>query len=138
RVEQRWQYQINYVATERLTLLAPKILTSNGSLEFYWDGQKLAMPATRDATDPAASLFTLILPKPKLGRGELTAKFSLPMERLVPDATIPVTIPLFNPVEGELSSNELTVTTAPGMQAELRGETWSALTKGAGKAESQP
>ena len=129
RVEQHWQYQINYEPADRLNLRVPKVLTSNGSLEMFWDGQKLPTPTVRDSSDPAVAQFTVALPKPKLGRGELVAKYSLPMEKLVPEATVPVTVPLMAPVEEDLSSNELSLSAAAGIQVELRGEVWTPLTK---------
>ncbi|HZZ71286.1 MAG TPA: hypothetical protein VFE24_03480, partial [Pirellulales bacterium] len=129
QIEQRIQYQINYVGADRLTLVAPKTLGANGSLEFYWDGQKLVAPAARDQADSALAQFSVQLPKAKLGRGELTIKYSLPMEKLVPDAIVLVSIPLFMPSDADLLTNELTTRMATGIHAEIRGEPWTANSK---------
>ncbi len=125
RVEQKTQFQIRYVPADHLSLMVPKSLATNGSLEWYWNEQKLTPSPAREGSDPNTNLISFLLPKPTLGRGELLVRYSVPTEKLLPDTAVPATIPLPLPAEGELVLHELTITPAAGIHAELRDDSWT-------------
>jgi len=128
-VEQRLSYQIQYVAADRLSLLIPRTLTVGGGLELVWRDQgkeqTLAVAAPRDTDDPAVALLVVALPQPKLGAGVLRVRYSLPLEKMKPNVTVPFTVPLVTPQGAVIQRHELTSLASPGLAVTTNDANWS-------------
>jgi len=128
-VEQKFSYRIDYEPLDKLTIAVPRSLAGSEELEVFLDGQRLSpaeLPdpaAEDDDSQPVQKRITL---RPaRIGPCELVVRYPVPIERLLPKSSVMCTVPLVMPVEGELASNKLYVTTKPGVRVEPREGTWS-------------
>lgn len=139
QVEQKFSYRIDYEPLDKLTIAVPRSLAGSEELEVLLDGQRLSpaelpdQAAEDDDSQPVRKRITL---RPaRIGPCELVIRYPISMERLLPKSSVICTVPLVMPVEGELSSNKLYVTTKPGVRVEPREGTW---TESEGEAEWLP
>jgi len=129
RVEQKLTYAIAYQPLDTVTLDVPRELAAQGALEVLCDGEPvpavdLPLP---DATGPTSKSMRkrVVLPASRIGNCELTIRYPVTLEELLPETTVVSTIPLVMPVEGKLARNRLCVSLAPGVQVLLREGPWA-------------
>lgn len=131
RVEQKLAYRISYEPTDFFILDVPRTLAESGRMEIKHDDQAVLPILLADASDdPSKPVRMRVgLPKACIGLCELSVRYPLPTQKAgAPPAS--VTVPLVMPAEGELASNRLYITAAPGLRVEARPGPWTALESG--------
>ncbi len=131
-VEQKLAYTVAYEPLDRLVLEVPRTLAVAEGVEILGDeGKPLAWSDLADATpasEAAPAVRKLVgLPAPRIGTFELVLRYSVPVERLQPKATVACAVPLVMPAEGELAANRAILRTREGIQAQLRGNQWAVV-----------
>lgn len=128
RVEQKFVYTIAHKPVETLTLEVPQALAGPGTVQVLHEGQPVAagdLPAPPGAAASRALQKRVVLPAPRIGTCELTVRYPISVDELLPETTVISTIPLVMPAEGKLMGNRLGVTAAPGVQVQLREGPWT-------------
>ncbi len=133
-VEQKLAYAVAYEPLDRLALEVPRTLAVAEGVEILGDeGKRLAWTEVPLGQPPSSSPPTVrklvSLPAPRIGSFELVLRYTVPVERLQPKATVACTIPLVMPAEGELAANRAILRTRQGIQAQLRGKPWAVVEK---------
>ncbi|MEN6497321.1 MAG: hypothetical protein ABFD16_23740 [Thermoguttaceae bacterium] len=128
-VEQKLSYAIAYKPVETLTLEVPRSLASADGLEILFEGQPISpaeLPDQAEAPgDTRPIKKRLLLPSPRIGSCELTIRYPIILEELLPETSIVSTVPLIMPADGQLESNKLWLTAAPGVRVQLREGPWA-------------
>lgn len=128
-VEQKLAYTIAYKPVEVLTLEVPRALAGVGTLEVLLEGQPVSLaelPASANAPgDTRPNRKRVVLPSPKIGDCELTIRYPVALEELLPETSVVSTIPLVMPADGKLVDNRLCVTASPGVKVQLREGPWA-------------
>lgn len=133
-VEQKLAYMVAYEPLDRLALDVPRSLAVAEGVDVVSDeGKRLTWTDGPQTQPPPASAPTVrklvSLPTPRLGPFELVLRYSVPVERLQPKATVACSIPLVMPAEGELASNRAILRAREGIQARIRGQDWAVVEK---------
>lgn len=136
QVKQTFSYQIAYEPAESLAFDIPRELVDQGKLEFLIDGkpaiwEPLGEKGAEAADEtPARRLLRgrVRLPEPRIGVCDLKLDYSWNGKPLIQQATVPLTIPLAVPAEGECLENHLDLVVEPGVKAEKLSPEWSPRT----------
>ena len=136
-VEQKLAYTVAYEPLDRLMLDVPRSLAVADGVEILSDeGKRLTwtdLPAAEAIPGASPTVRKLVgLPAPRIGTFELVLRYSVPVERLQPKATLSCAIPLVVPGDGELAAHRASVRTREGIQVQLRGNQWAVVEKEAG------
>lgn len=136
-VEQKLAYTVAYEPLDRLALDVPRNLAMAEGVDILGDeGKRLAwtdVPLAQPAPASAPTVRKLVsLPAPRIGSFELVLRYSVPVERLQPKATVACSIPLVVPAEGELEANRAILRTREGIQAQIRSPQWAVVEKESG------
>lgn len=128
-VEQKLSYAIAYKPVETLTLEVPRSLAGAGGLEVLLEGQPISPAELPDQAETPGDTKPIkkriLLPAPRIGNCEVTIRYPISMEELQPETSIVSTVPLVMPADGQLESNRLWLTTAPGVRVQLREGPWA-------------
>ena len=141
-VEQNLVYDIKYEPLMEVTLLVPPDLAGSGKMEVLLDGQSLSMTDSDSLADSAESSNPVtkraMLTPPRSGRCELTIRYPIEGLKLQPQSSMFPKVPLVMPGEGELVSNNLSVSVASGIVVQNSSDgsdVWSAPSDGPGRYE---
>lgn len=128
-VEQKLTYTVAYKPVEVLVLEVPRSLAGAGALEVLFEGLPVSLAelpaADAGPGDSRPIKKRVVLPSPRIGECELTIRYSVALEELLPETSIVSTIPLVMPADGRLEENRLRVTAAPGVKVQLREGPWA-------------
>ena len=120
---------------DRLALDVPQSLAASGQLKFLMDGKPLAAvePAEYEESHESARPVRrlVILPGPRIGPCEMVVDYAFELDRLLPAAGNPASIPLVMPAEGELAGNRAIVTLKEGIRAQRQDGPWTVDTSAA-------
>jgi hypothetical protein len=134
-VDQQLSYNIAREAVDVLTLTVPSAIVEAGKLEISLAGQPLTWAPLDDETNQAdgPTRVRVALRKEQIGLCELTVRYPLANEKPIPQASVPLHIPLVMPAAGELASNDLTIAAREGIRFRLLDGLWHSA-----DAESKP
>jgi hypothetical protein len=128
-VQQKLAYLVSYKPTDRLTFDVPRSLASPEQLSVRFEGKTLTLvdvPDPNDQHDLASpARKQVILPAARIGRCEVSIRYAVELEKLLPRSSIMATIPLVMPAEGELSANRALVVAKEGIRVREREGPWS-------------
>ena len=119
-VRQKFSYEIAYERLDKFTLDIPESLAAMEDLEIVLDSGERLSPTAVAGQDsaPGASRLTrteVVLPTARLGKCELEIRYPIQIEEAPSEGRVLRSVPLVMPGEGELSSNELSVSTPRGL-----------------------
>ena len=138
RVDQKFAYTIAYVPVNRLWLEVPRSVAASGQLKILMDGKPLATAEPVERPGSANPVRRqVILPALRIGRCEVAVSYSVELDKLLPAASIPATIPLVMPAEGELAGNRVVVNPKEGIRVQARGGPWT-TDAGVAQPETRP
>jgi hypothetical protein len=132
RVTERLTFQIAHEPTDRLMLGVPRGLRAD-QIAVTLDGQRLAAVPLRDRVDEGSAgavPMRVGLPAPRIGPLELEIEYAVAHGKLAEQSGTLLGVPLVVPGEGSLTSNELTVTSGPGISVSYPKGPWTADASG--------
>ena len=105
---------------------SPRSVAASGQLKILMDGKPLATAEPVERPGSANPVRRqVILPALRIGRCEVAVSYSVELDKLLPAASIPATIPLVMPAEGELAGNRVVVNPKEGIRVQARGGPWT-------------
>jgi len=129
-VEEKLSYTIAYELVGTLTVWAPSTVAA-GTVQFQVDGQAvspvLVSSSPKGPEDGGPVQMAAPLPQPRIGMCDLTIRYRIAAEKILPLQTQLRTIPLVLPAEGKWMGWRLGITSAEGLQIKVRGENWKPL-----------
>lgn len=134
-VEQLFALRIDHEPLSQLLVEVPQSIAGSDSLEFVLDGQALTWARAaneHESSRPDTERVVVLLPAERIGTCEVTVRYPLRETRLVPHTSIVYSVPLAMPADCELRSNDVHVTTKPGIEVQPRDEGWTIATNGRG------
>lgn len=109
-------YQVDREPISRLTLEAPAELGEPGRLDARLDGQPLAVsPSNTDSPSAKTVRLRVDLPAPRTGAFELILGYDLSKEKLLPQTSVPLHVPLAMPVDGEWTGSRAKISASEGV-----------------------
>jgi len=134
RVEQRMSFQVAYESVSALGIDVPRPITED-KLTITLDGQKTSLIPRPDRAESDAQgpqRMRLALPKPRLGRFEIEISYVVPREKLLPAASIPLSVPLIMPASGTITRNLVTISSETSVSLNPNKGAWSVSDDGVG------
>jgi hypothetical protein len=135
KIEQRLAYRVLHEPLDRVLLEAPRALAESGQIEVSLGGRPL--PVVRSAEDAAEEAGAVTLRalltdeqgkmSERSGSFELVARYSVPREKLLPDVSSSLDVPLLMPLDGTLAGNQATVQSLAGVKVVPREGPWTPL-----------
>jgi hypothetical protein len=114
---------------DRLTFDVPQSLAAPDQISVRFEGKSLVpvdVPDPNDQHDLASpSRKQVILPAARIGPCDLTVRYAVELQKLLPRSSVTATIPLVMPAEGEISSNRVIVAAKEGIRVRQREGPWS-------------
>jgi len=128
-VEQRLRYRIRYEPIDRVELVAPLEVLSEGELEVELVGSDLQPAVLRDADESNESPTRVSIPLPEGRIGEMTlmARYTLPHQPLAAKQTTVRRVPLLMPADGKgsvIGRNQVEVLAKRPLEVECHAESW--------------
>lgn len=127
-VQQRFSYLVAHKPIDRLTFDVPRSLSDPQLLTIRFEGKPLVpadLPDPNDQPDLSApSRKQVILPASRIGVCEVLIQYQVDYEKLLPRSSIAAAIPLVMPCEGELTGNQVLVTSKEGIRVRQREGPW--------------
>ncbi len=111
-------YSIARESAPTLSLQVPSQLADEGKLEISLRGQALTWQPVvgAEAPVPDTILVQVVLPPETIGLWDLTIRYPWSSPSPAPNTSASVQVPLVMPAEGDLTTNELTVSAASGVR----------------------
>lgn len=126
-VEQRFAYTVAREPLDAVEFDVPPQLTEGGRLQLRLDADPLPWVVVDDspAGSTKPSRIRVHLPQARLGSFELVAAFPLSLMRPETQASVPLTVPLLVPLDGETSENDLRLVTSDLITIRHVDEAWT-------------
>jgi hypothetical protein len=128
RFRQSFEYSVEFEPVEQFSFVVPRELAGRGKLLLTFDGQPLAVAAVLDdgfLPDTGVERIRATLPAPpRIGRVEISAEYTMPLDSLPPEQSTLISLPLVMPVEGKLDRNVASVTSEAGVRVAYRQGEW--------------
>lgn len=126
-VEQRFGYTVAREPLDAVEFDVPPQLTDGGRLQLRLEADPLPWVVVDDS--PAGSAkparIRVHLPQARLGAFEVTVAFALPLMRPETQASVPVTVPLLVPLDGDTDENDIRLVTADLLTIRHVDEAWT-------------
>ena len=124
---QQFTYVVAREPVDALSFDVPARLTDKGNLEIDFAGKPVPwVVVDEDVGDGRKpSRIRVNLPAAQLGTFEVSARYPLPEEPFVPQASVALKVPLLAPADGELIENELRLAGAPGLTVQHVDPAWT-------------
>jgi hypothetical protein len=108
-------FDVKYEPANALPIRLPHELAETGVVEYFLDGERLA--AVDMEQGPAAEFVArkIMLPAPRQGRFEVTARYTIPVRDLEPDMTVRCVVPLIVPEEAVFVRHRLSTILEEGI-----------------------
>jgi hypothetical protein len=130
---------------DRVWLTVPRALAEAGGLEVSQGGRVL--PLVRGQDDSPASKTVAMRAlltddqgnlSERIGAFELVVRYPVAREKLLPDASASLDLPLLMPADGALLSNKVTIASSPGVKVQYREGPWKPLDTASQRLEQSP
>jgi hypothetical protein len=117
KVAQQFAYSIARESAPTLSLQVPTQLAEEGKLEINLRDQALTWQPVvgAEASVPDTMLVQVVLPPETIGLWDLTIRYPWTSPPPAPNTSASVQVPLVMPAEGDLTTNELTISAAEGV-----------------------
>ncbi|MGC3971553.1 MAG: hypothetical protein QM775_30680 [Pirellulales bacterium] len=117
RAVQKFTYTVAREPIDALGFDVPARLTDKGNLAMEFAGKPVPWVVVDEDVGGGRkpSRIRVNLPSAQLGTFEIDARYLLPEEQLLPQASVALKVPLLAPAEGELVENELSLSPEPGL-----------------------
>lgn len=140
QVEQKLSYSISYEPLSTLLLRLPPSFPASG-VEFVVDGQRVSpwsvAGASGEAKEAASVQWAIPLPQPRIGLCDLTIRYRLSAEPLLPNQSQLRSVGLVLPAEGKWLGWQVRITSEKGLQVKLREERWKPMEEVAGPVNKE-
>jgi hypothetical protein len=126
-VEQVIRLNVLHVPLESLELAVPAAVLEAGGFTMRQDNALLdptPVAAAGTDEDPAETRVRAILPEPLLGEGEVTVRFRIPAPTIPPQSTVPIDVPLVQPLEAAMGRETVAVSAPDATVVGVRGDAW--------------
>ncbi|MCG8584272.1 MAG: hypothetical protein MI757_06130 [Pirellulales bacterium] len=127
-VTQTFRYTVAYEATDSVLLEMPDdaAAVEQMKLSLIDNSQPVALTFREEdsSSTGAAQRIRVPLPAARIGSFELRAEYPLAMDRLVPNASVPLPVPLIMPLDGNLKSNTLSLVSPAQIRVRCLDDRW--------------
>jgi hypothetical protein len=126
QIKQQLTYQVGREAVDDVALLVPEEVAEAGKLSIAVGGQPLTwQPIESDTVDDGKpDLVRVSLPRPALGRLVLELAYPWTHEKPLPSTSSDLHVPLVMPADGDLATNDLTVSADDAVRFQLLDTLW--------------
>ncbi len=126
QVDQRIAFRIAYEPADHVMLTVPRVIRPD-RLAISLDGQRLIATAMRDrAGEPGDTVaMRVALPSLRIGRCEIQLRYAVRHEKPAGATQMTLNVPLVIPGEGQVTTNEVVVVPAPGLDVSYPPGPWS-------------
>lgn len=130
KVSQTYRYAVAHEPIESLWLEVPPSLAQTGAVAVKLGGKQLKTELVRGESSEGATpaRLNVELPEPRLGEFEITTVYEWRDKAtgdVPPLTTVRREVPLLMPGDAEVSLNEATVASVPGLLAQPLGDLWT-------------
>ncbi len=137
-VEQRFGYQVLYEPVERLHLVVPSSFGPPKNWQVTIGDRPLTPILVATSDDLVESTrYQVPVGAPRLGQVELVSRYTIPLQPANPKNGHSLNLPLPMPLEGELTSNVLTLDSDGGLRTDLRPGSWTVVDPTRGQRDSR-
>ncbi len=120
-VRERLSYEVKYEPANALSIRVPAEL----GVEYSLDGQAVSAVSSEQSTAAEGPISRrIVLPGPRQGRLELTADYTVPIEKLEPLTSVSCIVPLIVPEGATFTGHRLRATVESGIGIWVRGSVW--------------
>ena len=135
--EQRFEYLVAREPIDALTFDVPSQLTDKGRLELIFEGKSIPwVVIDEDVGETRPARIRASLPAAQLGAFDVSAKYPLPEEEAVAQASLALRVPLLAPLDGEHVESELRIPAVPGLTVQHVDAAWRKNASAEASAES--